>query len=258
MMDIDMDMDMDSLSLQPSQQPEQSQTTTVIQVISEEECHRRQTYTKRPPIEYPIPEWVAPPTPEDKVLLQDEGAWIFNSWDEQTSSPETLNRFLARWPPSRTPDSYCSWIAVNRGSLSSPKQLDLPGLTTAFQQLVDNNNVTVESLDQISLQYGAVVGKWLVFIDPMKIDNMWGRIAGLLCLHLKNGQAKVAPRRGNDRHVICVYTNDYTNMEQVMALRNELKKAGIWWKIGFKPDAYTYLGIYAGNAWNIRPSRYYE
>ena len=61
-----------------------------------------------------------------------------------------------------------------------------------------------------------------------------------------------------ERHVICVYADDYTDLEEVNGLRVALKAIGVKRQIGFKPDAYTHLGIYKENPWNIRPSRYLE
>ena len=88
----------------------------------------------------------------------------------------------------------------------------------------------------------------MIFEESDKIDILWGNLVYHLCVERQKGE----------RHVICVYADDYTDLEEVNCLRIALKAIGVKRLIGFKPDAYTYLGIYKENAWNIRPSRYLE
>lgn len=73
----------------------------------------------------------------------------------------------------------------------------------------------------------------------------------------RRGSSRGQSREG--QHVICVYVSNYLDLEDVDELRRLLREeGGVRWKIGFKPDVYTYLGIYAGNPWGIRPSRYHD
>ena len=69
--------------------------------------------------------------------------------------------------------------------------------------------------------------------------------------------AKVSPRdcKGN-RHVICVYTEDFTNKEQVRAVEKGLRKVGVTSVMRYKPDVYTTLGIYSDNPWGLKPTVY--
>jgi len=69
--------------------------------------------------------------------------------------------------------------------------------------------------------------------------------------------AKVSPRdREESTHVICVYTEDFTNEEQVRAVENGLRKIGVTSVMTYKPDVYTTLGIYRGNPWGLKPTIY--
>ena len=88
--------------------------------------------------------------------------------------------------------------------------------------------------------------QWMIFEESDKIDILWGNLVYYLCVERQKGE----------RHVICVYADDYTDLEEVNGLRLALKAISV--KIGFKRDAYTHLGIYKENPWNIRPSRYLE
>lgn len=207
--------------------------------------------------------WVAPPT--SNVYHNSDGStWINTCWDDETSTADRINEFLARWPPSRTPDTYAAWISVDRGRIPSPNAIpaDVPALQRSFQALSEVGQVTTTSLDDIAKRHGVVVGKWLIFSNGMDdIDGLWAKVVRLLCTERRRGSAKVSTRKvdpayqGNG-HVICVYVDDYTNLQDVMGLRDDLGRIGIHWKIGFKPDSYTHLGIYSQNKWGIRPTRY--
>jgi hypothetical protein len=204
------------------------------------------------------PIWVDPPGPFDAVHHHEGALLIVTCWDDQTSTPDRLQAFFARWPPSRTPSLYCAWIAVDRGG-QKPRSPDTEGLITSFRSLVSSENVTVEDIDRIAVRHGVLSGKWMIYTDTRRIDQLWRKVVHLLCVDLKKGSVKVSPKQEGDSHVICVYVDDYSNMEEVNWLRDALRKtAGVFWKIGFKPDAYTHLGIYAKNQWGIRPSRYYS
>ena len=196
-------------------------------------------------------DWVKPPnSPQD----------LISTWTAENSTSQNLIQYLSRWPPSRTPAIYGPWIMAER---TSPKQtttghLDIQGLSASFQALALSGTVTVETLDQISKAHNIVTGKWMIFEESNKIDMLWGKIVYHLCVERQKGRAKVSTWKNGERHVICVYVDDYTDFEEVNGLRQALRVIGVKWCIGFKPDAYTHLDIYKDNAWKIRPSRYLE
>lgn len=69
--------------------------------------------------------------------------------------------------------------------------------------------------------------------------------------------AKVSTREPKKKtHVICVYTEDFTNEEQVRAVEKGLRKVGIAAEMRYKPDVYTTLGIYRKNPWGLKPTIY--
>ena len=217
-------------------------------------------------------DWVEPPQPGQ---VYPDG-WIRSCWDDTLATPSALNAFLARWPPSRTPAYYAPWIAIRRipwntstgaqPNADPSTQGDIAGLVETFQSLVQTGTpITTELLDTISSNHSVKSGKWMVFCDPSSIDTTWADIARMVCFTRRRGQAKVSPRSvdaggkplDEDTHVICVYVDDYTDEEEVMKLRQDLRDVGIGWTLSFKPDSYTHLGIYSGNPWKVQPSRYY-
>ena len=91
---------------------------------------------------------------------------------------------------------------------------------------------------------------------------MWKTLAAL---HL-NGDlgidAKVATKLQalgpSQSYVICVYTRDYLNLNDVQRVRKKLKEIGFNKPLAYKPDLYTYLGIYSKTFPGLKASRYYE
>jgi len=194
--------------------------------------------------------WVKPPNSPQELIT---------SWTAETSTSQNLVQYLSRWPPSRTPANYGPWITVERGGRqSTTTPPDLKGLSASFQTLALSGTVTPETLDQISKAHNVITGKWMIFEESDKIDMLWGNLIYHLCVERQKGSAKVSTWKKGEKHVICVYADDYTDLEEVNGLRIALKAIGVKRQIGFKPDAYTHLGIYKENAWNIRPSRYLE
>jgi len=193
--------------------------------------------------------WVKPPNSPQELIT---------SWTAETSTSQNLVQYLSRWPPSRTPSIYGPWIKVERGGQqpTTAAPPDLKGLSASFQSLALSGTVTPETLDQISKTHNVITGKWMIFEESEKIDMLWGNLIYHLCVERQKGTAKVSTWKKGERHVICVYVDDYTDMEEVNGLRIALKAIGVKRQIGFKPDAYTHLGIYKENAWKIRPSRY--
>jgi hypothetical protein len=59
--------------------------------------------------------------------------------------------------------------------------------------------------------------------------------------------------------VACCYTRDWTDEADVRRARDALRqRCGIHWKISYKPDIYTLLGVDAKNRLRIKPTVYTE
>ena len=105
-------------------------------------------------------------------------------------------------------------------------------------------------------------GKWLIFVPIGRIDSVWSKIklateAGKLGEMSKVATAKDNPNATNSiTKVICVYTYDWTDEEDVMRIRQELHQLGIARKIPYKADEDTESGKYA-NQGTKRISKYY-
>ncbi len=94
-------------------------------------------------------------------------------------------------------------------------------------------------------------GKWLIFADINKIDEIWKKVKdatenNLLGCFSKVSTAKPNPNAQDSKSkVICVYTYDYEDKKDVMRIREELRKLGITFKIPYKSDKATLEGQYS-------------
>ncbi|KAH6918022.1 translation initiation factor eIF 4e-like domain-containing protein [Coprinopsis sp. MPI-PUGE-AT-0042] len=240
-----------------------------------------------------VADWVPPPTAADTAVVQGKPrmvintfgdnngrTWFVTSFTPLTSTPSNIGAFLARWPPSRTPETYGQWIAVDRGGFKVEPRTGVPersvqALRDDFRGLVDRDEVSTLSVDRLAKAHNLLMGKWLIFTSPSTIDALWEKVVNMTCLSLQKGyvkvctrklektvlkkfttrQGKVIERMEEDNHLICVYVEDYTDTREVMRIRDALRKdAGVTWRIGFKPDVYTHIGLYQWNKWNMSPT----
>lgn len=93
-------------------------------------------------------------------------------------------------------------------------------------------------------------GKWLVFISPERLDVTWRKIRDATEDGKLGDESKTATSKPNllagksKQKVICVYTYDWTDEEDVKRIREELRRLGIVWKIPYKTDQDTSDGKY--------------
>jgi len=89
-------------------------------------------------------------------------------------------------------------------------------------------------------------GKWLIFVNRENVDKVWEKIRTATEAGKLGTSAKVStPLQGGKSHVICVYTEDWTDEADVRRVREELKRLGITNKIPYKTDEDTLKGRYA-------------
>jgi len=105
-------------------------------------------------------------------------------------------------------------------------------------------------IDEIASKTGLVSGKWLIFVQREYVDEVWEKIEKM-AEQEEIWSAKVStsshPSSKAGEHVICVYTKNYLDKQDVMEARETLRKIGIENELTYKPDIYTVLGIYWDN-----------
>ncbi|MEK7068784.1 MAG: putative phosphothreonine lyase domain-containing protein, partial [Patescibacteria group bacterium] len=103
-----------------------------------------------------------------------------------------------------------------------------------------------------------MIRKWLVFVNDHSLPGVWNKIKTALEEGKLGDLAKTSAKRsGSERKVICVYTYDWTDREDVKRVREELRRIGITRKIPYKADEDTERGVYRTNS-REKVSKYYE
>lgn len=111
--------------------------------------------------------------------------------------------------------------------------------------------------------HGENGGKWLIFVDRSEVDQLWRKLSVATRAGILGGIIKVSTARPNPnspdpkRHVICVYSYDYTDTVDVFRIRAALRDLGVTEKIGYKTDSATKQGLYKV-AGHTRVSMFWE
>ena len=136
---------------------------------------------------------------------------------------------------------------------------DLPGLMESWKHLRESGEkINFSKITALAQKHRVTFGKWMVFTDEaIKAEIAWNKIAtAIVEERIPSLTAKVSQYDGTGKHVICTYNRDYTNESQVYELERALRSIGIRTRLSYKPDVYTYLGIYVKNEWCVRPTIY--
>lgn len=93
-------------------------------------------------------------------------------------------------------------------------------------------------------------GKWLIFVESDRVDEAWRKIRdatarGLLGIGSKVSTAKPNPESRDSRKVIFVYTRDWSDRDDVMRVREELRRIGFTERLGYKRNIETFKGEYS-------------
>ncbi|OBT58861.1 hypothetical protein VE04_00908 [Pseudogymnoascus sp. 24MN13] len=131
------------------------------------------------------------------------------------------------------------------------------------RQMCFERDIAVAAIHHLAITMEMTTGKWMLFPPLDRVNHIWSVVAHAVATgHLGLG-AKVSPKLGHletGRKLICIYTYDFSNIEDVIRVLHTLRDPGLVRRnetpIYYKCDAYTYLEIFSGNRWDIRPSLY--
>ncbi|KAK3301480.1 uncharacterized protein B0H64DRAFT_314945 [Chaetomium fimeti] len=205
---------------------------------------------------------------------------------------ESIERFLSRLPPSKTdrrPDLDWLWVA-NPYAPPSPGQAltqfrkggeERLALFAEFEQMATASSAktsgralialkkdvanergeTVEDLQDLAAACNVVTGKWMLFPEPERVDEVWAKIAAATANNELGISAKVETRvEAKKERLVCVYTSDFRDKDDVARVLNRMGELELVRQSGrqiyYKSDAWTELGIYGGNSWGIGASMY--
>ncbi len=113
---------------------------------------------------------------------------------------------------------------------------------------------------------GKNIGKWCIFVHRDDLDVVWARVRRATKVGMFWRGSKVSTEWGQEiyrmrnpsanpsEHVICVYSYDYSDENDVKRIRQALYKIGIDQPLGYKTDEDTAAGIerwtYADSGWS--------
>ena len=209
-------------------------------------------------------------------------------------SSESLESFLSRLIPSKTdiltaPGPYIR--IANPYSKGRITDSDIAGLKEEGQVFLDNyqqqraelehkhpnktassiinllkpQQATLESsLQSLAKAKHFISGKWMLFPSPEMVDKTWADIARSTWNGRLGSAAKVAVEAetkgyGPESHLICVYTEDFSDRADVRRVLEGLKDLGMLKgtkNIYYKTDMYTYLDVSGGNKYGLKASLY--
>ncbi len=121
----------------------------------------------------------------------------------------------------------------------------VPSRTTQMYWIVqDAPDVEPEAVDDEQ------AGKWLIFLEPDRVDEAWKKVRDETCrgglgISAKVSTAKPNPESRDERKVIYVYTRDWEDEADVMRVRERLRELGFTDRIGYKRNIETYRGEYS-------------
>ncbi|KAL3874105.1 hypothetical protein ACJMK2_037165 [Sinanodonta woodiana] len=195
-------------------------------------------------------------------LAADMDKWIVYVCGMMETS---LEEWLEKNAPSQlTRSSGVGWICITRFPGSNTRGSDVMGLQHAWESLKSSGrSINRHVIMELAKNYNVLAGKWMIQVQSgFKVDQLWSFICrGIMTRILSSNTAKVSPVSTEescygDRHVICIYNNDFTNEDEVFELEAGLRRIGIKCPLHYKPDVYTYLGVYRNNEWGLRPTIY--
>merc|ERR1712094_154598 len=94
-----------------------------------------------------------------------------------------------------------------------------------------------------------------------EVDSAWSTVAKAMARGELGHVAKVSTQPdGSGKHVVCIYCHDFSDCSDMQRIAQRLVELGLGTMLqpGFKPDLFTYLGIYSGNRWGLPATCFQE
>ncbi|EAQ92211.1 hypothetical protein CHGG_00446 [Chaetomium globosum CBS 148.51] len=98
-------------------------------------------------------------------------------------------------------------------------------LTALKKEVANERRELVEDLRDLASACNIVTGKWMLFPEPERVDEIWAKVA----MATVNGElgiaAKVATRvEAEKARLVCVYTSDFRDKDDVARVLNRMRE----------------------------------
>lgn len=172
---------------------------------------------------------------------------------------DEINQWLDKYAPSKTSYQTAPWIQIKNPKFGILDTGNEQSAIEEFRYYVSEkpkNEINKELILKIAKKHKCVTGKWIIWLEKKEVDEKWGSIAkSILDGKLSSFSAKIStnghPSTSSGEYLVCVYTLDYSEMQEVMKVREELKNLGFTSALCYKADIYTYLKIYGKNEYGL-------
>ena len=167
------------------------------------------------------------------------------------------------------PRSWSSggWVWVNDPKYNANSRArgdsdsDVRNLTREWERMVRENNVKLTHglVLKLAKKHNVLHGKWLINIDRDYAESVWPKIRNAMVDSKLGSTAKISEEPDGKFHVVCIYCPNFLDKDELLRVRRAIiNDVQISTKsiLRFKLDAFTYLGIYAKNPWNMRTTTY--
>lgn len=92
-----------------------------------------------------------------------------------------------------------------------------------------------------------LTGKWCIKCDKDKVDDLWAKVCGEIRTYRLFTALVSSPHNAQAHggtYIICVFTPDWADEDDVMRARQVLRELGVTEEIGYKRDIETANGVY--------------
>ncbi|KAK0363738.1 hypothetical protein LTR91_001827 [Friedmanniomyces endolithicus] len=146
-----------------------------------------------------------------------------------------------------------------RVSVEKAHEGRLPGVITRYMR--PYRDQLEDDLLSLAIKTGTTCGKWMLFPSEANVARVWRLVAEATSEGKLGHTSKVATYQPSETsRVICVYTYDFADTEDVRKVLNGLVELNLVSRAGsaiyYKCDAYTYLHIKSENQYKIKASLY--
>ncbi|KAG9193846.1 hypothetical protein G6011_03881 [Alternaria panax] len=114
------------------------------------------------------------------------------------------------------------------------------------RQLSQESKALQSRISSLANDTNVLSGKWMLFPKSTDVTRIWKQVVANVIDNRLGCTCKVATDDGKEERLICVYTKDFQDADDVLQVLHELENMGLLngsRTIYYKPDAYTYLNL---------------
>lgn len=187
------------------------------------------------------------------------GPWLWVSSSQiprakkQRAKSEDVDAFIEQG------ESLLEAFIKRRSTVDAENHGKAPATITRYMR--PHRDKLENDLLSAAVSTGTTCGKWMLFPNPEDLPRFWRVVAEATAEGKLGPVSKVGtydPLDKKDATLICVYTYDFTDNDDVRRVLDQLVELGLCRRDGkpiyYKCDAYTYLGIASENTYKLRAS----